>query len=137
MKFPQKVFKTCLRKHFGRSSELFELQGAPHRESGQSLCVRDRRDKAAPPPPNSVRIRKNYRVGSRTEINVFTNGLRKAAAMTPSAALLKDMLVHKATHVFFLCIWGNQRGVQNDAQGSASRGRWTIEITCTRAHTHI
>ena len=89
--------------------EFPELQGAPHRESGQSLCVRDRRDKAAPP-SNSVSFHKKDRVGSRTEINLFTNGLRKAVAMTPSMALLKDMVVHKATHVFFYAFGATHGG---------------------------
>ena len=68
----------------------------------RAVSVRARSERqSSSPPPNSVRIRKNYRVGSRTEINLSTNGLKKAAAMTLSTALLKDMLVHEATHVFF------------------------------------
>ena len=43
----------------------------------------------------------NDRVGSRTGINLLNNGLRKAVAMTRSMALLKDLVVHEATHVFF------------------------------------
>ena len=53
------------------------------------------------PAPDFVDFLKKNRVGSRTEINLFTNGFRKAVAMTPSMALLKDMVVHKAAHVFF------------------------------------
>ena len=62
--------------------------------------MRDRRDKA-PPSPNSVSFRKKNRVGSGSEINLFTNGVRKAVAMTRSMALLKDILLHKAIHVIF------------------------------------
>ena len=53
------------------------------------------------PPPYFANFHKNNRVGSRTEINLSTNGLRKAVAMTQSMALLKDILVHKAIHIIF------------------------------------
>ena len=53
------------------------------------------------PLPSSVSFHKKDRVGSRTEIDLCTNGLRKAVAMTPSMALLKDMVVHEVKHVFF------------------------------------
>ena len=113
--------------HFGRGSKPYPpipmsrnflgLQGTPHRESGQSLCVRDRRDKpevhyplhftdsldfiefSCPrgPSPNFVDFHKRNRVGSRTEINLFTNGLRMRSSKE-SRGLIPELRVNIKLH---------------------------------------
>ena len=80
-------------------------------ENPGSLCACAIGEAKQPAPPNSVSFsQKKNRVGSRIEINLFTDGLRKAVAMTPSMALLKDMVVHKVTHVFFYAFGATHGG---------------------------
>ena len=78
----------------------------------RAVSVRARSERQSSLPPNCVSFHKKNRVGSGSEINLFTNGMRKAVAMTPSMALLKDMVVHEATHVFFICLWSNKWGIE-------------------------
>ena len=64
--------------------------------------MRARSERQSRPPPLILTVfTKKDRVGSGSEINLFTNGVRKAVAMTRSMALLKDILLHKAIHVIF------------------------------------
>ena len=76
-------------------------------ENPGSLCVRDRRDKAAITP--FATCHKMNRVGSRIEINLFINEVSKPVAMIRSVALLKDMLQYKTIHVIF-CAFGGTNG---------------------------
>ena len=78
-------------------------------ENPGSLCACAIGETKQPSLISSV-FTKKYRVGSRIEINLFTDGLRKAVSMTPSMALLKDVVVHKATHVFFYAFGASHGG---------------------------